>query len=29
MHLDPTLDDVKKLCATCRKVAKVRACVCV
>ena len=23
MHLDPTVEDVKKLCSTCRKAAKV------
>jgi hypothetical protein len=26
MHLDPTLDDVKKLCASCRRTAKVGGC---
>ena len=25
MHLDPTLEDVKKLCVSCRRTAKVRA----
>lgn len=24
MHLDPTMDDVKKLCVSCRRTAKVR-----